>query len=243
MKTRMKSKSLLARTSSVVALTLLAALISIGGSRAGQADDNESFSPPVQDAILLPVKDLNALEQRLAYLEGAVKALTAASQHIDTRQLCVSDDSGAQTCVTKAQLDALLVGQPHGMQAASPPATGEGAHAAPTAEAASIEATPDKSQSAPATLSNEDSQKDQDPEQTGTITVTSASAEVKPAADSGLSPVQSLAAEGTDAESKTVRAELSQEGQLAPAGAEVSPSARELNAVPEHESPAGGDLP
>jgi hypothetical protein len=46
-------------------------------------------------------------------------ALSQSLQHINTRRICVSDDSGAETCITKAQLDAVLVSQSH-MEASHP---------------------------------------------------------------------------------------------------------------------------
>src|SRR4051794_2360222 len=49
-------------------------------------------------------------EERLASLEATVALLTASitSEKTPARLLCVSDDAGAQTCITKAQLDAVL---------------------------------------------------------------------------------------------------------------------------------------
>jgi len=32
------------------------------------------------------------------------------ANRVRTKELCVSDDSGSETCITKAQLDALLIG-------------------------------------------------------------------------------------------------------------------------------------
>ena len=60
------------------------------------------------DPIVTAVK---GLEQRLTSLEGTIALLanSFSSQHISVRELCVSDDSGAQTCITKAQLDRLLL--------------------------------------------------------------------------------------------------------------------------------------
>src|ERR1019366_3230766 len=57
---------------------------------------------------LVPVKTIDALEQRVKYLEKSVADLTESWQHIDTHRLCVSDDGGAETCITKAQLDVFL---------------------------------------------------------------------------------------------------------------------------------------
>ena len=53
---------------------------------------------------------LHAVEARVTSIEASL-ALFAGSfttRELNTRQLCVSDESGAQTCITKAQLDALL---------------------------------------------------------------------------------------------------------------------------------------
>jgi hypothetical protein len=53
---------------------------------------------------------LRAVEARVASIDASL-ALFAGSfttRELNTRQLCVSDESGAQTCITKTQLDALL---------------------------------------------------------------------------------------------------------------------------------------
>jgi hypothetical protein len=53
---------------------------------------------------------LHAVEPHLASIEAnmALFARSFTTRQLNTRQLCVSDESGAQTCITKAQLDALL---------------------------------------------------------------------------------------------------------------------------------------
>ena len=66
---------------------------------------------------------LRAVEARVASIEASL-ALFAGSfttRELNTRRLCVSDESGAQTCITKAQLDALLARMPQA--AAAEPAT------------------------------------------------------------------------------------------------------------------------
>jgi hypothetical protein len=71
---------------------------------------------PIMNAV-------HSIEQRLASIEATV-ALFAGSfttQQLNTRQLCISDETGAQTCITKAQLDALLAKMAH-VAAAEPPA-------------------------------------------------------------------------------------------------------------------------
>jgi len=55
-----------------------------------------------------------------------------------TQQLCVSDESGAQTCITKSQLDALLMIEAHIVSASIPSAD---ASAASSAEAAKTSPT------------------------------------------------------------------------------------------------------
>ena len=53
---------------------------------------------------------MHAVEARLASIEASVARFAGSftTREINTRQLCVSDETGAQTCITKAQLDALL---------------------------------------------------------------------------------------------------------------------------------------
>src|SRR5216683_3332218 len=131
MKSDMKRR--FACTSSAIAVALLAFSFSfsftVGSSRAVRADESESLSPPAQDMVLVPVKDVEALEQRLAYLEEQVAALTESWQRINTHRLCVSDDS-SETCITKPQLDAFLASQAHVAQADPPAAIAAGAKTA-----------------------------------------------------------------------------------------------------------------
>jgi hypothetical protein len=117
MKPRMKT--LLIETFSAIAVSFLALSFTLGASSPVRADDLQAARP---DMILVSATALEGLEQRVSYLEALVASLTESSQHINTHQLCVSDDSGAETCLTKAQLDALLT---------SPEPTVKGAQAAP----------------------------------------------------------------------------------------------------------------
>jgi hypothetical protein len=106
----MSIRSAFARRSGAFAVALLALSFSLGSSYVVRADDPVSTSF-LQEIFVDPiVTAVNGLEQRLASLEGtlALFASSFSSQHISARELCVSDDSGAQTCITKAQLDALL---------------------------------------------------------------------------------------------------------------------------------------
>ena len=78
-----------------------------------QSDAN---APSWREIVVDPIMNaVHTIEQRIASIEATV-ALFAGSfttQQLNTRQLCVSDESGAQTCITKAQLDALLAKMAH----------------------------------------------------------------------------------------------------------------------------------
>jgi hypothetical protein len=82
----------------------------------GSATSWRELTDPVMNAI-------HDVEARLSSIEASV-ALFAGSfttHEINTRQLCVSDETGARTCITKAQIDALLARMPQA--AAAEPAT------------------------------------------------------------------------------------------------------------------------
>jgi hypothetical protein len=124
MKTRMKP--LLVSASGAIMAALLAFSFTVGSSRSVRAEEGEALATARPDIVLISAKDLEGLEQRVSRLEGIVASLTEASQHVKTQQLCVYDDSGSETCVTKAQLDALLTIQAHRVEAARPIAGAEG---------------------------------------------------------------------------------------------------------------------
>jgi hypothetical protein len=151
MKTR--AKSWLVSSSSAIAIAFLAFSLAVGGSHAVRADDPETVSYPGQETVLVPVKDLQVLEQRVVYLEETVTALTESWQHINTHRLCVSDAAGAsESCITKAQLDALLVGQVEAAAAEAPAAIIE--EVKPGKEPVAVAATEDKSEPAPSPEGN-----------------------------------------------------------------------------------------
>jgi hypothetical protein len=201
MKTRMK----LSGTSGAIAVALLALSFSVGSSAAVRADDAESLSAPIHDTVLVPLKDLKALEQRLAYLEGAVTALTESRQH-DSHRICVSDNNGAETCITKAQLDAVLISQAR-VEVSHPAELVGEASVVPPAKPAAVEA----------------SQNEQQREETGTIIVTPSGAEA--------SAVQSVATGDTETLERTVSAEISRKQEPAQTGATDSGPPAELNVI------------
>ncbi|HEY7300862.1 MAG TPA: hypothetical protein VH684_23460 [Xanthobacteraceae bacterium] len=104
-------------------IALVAFSMAFGAPVRAQSDANaSSWREIAVDPIMNAV---HSVEQRIASIEATV-ALFAGSfttQQLNTRQLCVADESGAQTCITKAQLDALLAKMTHTAAAELPPVT------------------------------------------------------------------------------------------------------------------------
>ena len=136
------------------------------GSQVVRADD--PTSPPGQDMVLMPEKSVHALEQRIIHLEETVAALTESWQHINTHRLCVSDDSGAETCITKAQLESFLSKEAHAE--ISQHAVSDEANASPpAAPIESAAATEPLASPEPSTIVGENVLPDQEPETTGMV--------------------------------------------------------------------------
>jgi hypothetical protein len=155
------------RSSAAIATAAVLAFFFTFGSQVVRADDPETIAPPGQDMVLMPAKNIDVLEQRIKYLEESVAALTESWQHVNTHRLCVSDDSGAETCITKAQLDSFLSKEAHAE--ISQLVVSEEAKVSPPAapiESAAIDALPS---SEPAAIVGEDVLPNQDPETTGTV--------------------------------------------------------------------------
>jgi hypothetical protein len=102
---RSKWNSLVVGGCNVFGLALLALSATAGGS-AVRAEDPSTLQGNMFEKTVL------AIEQRVAALEASVAAFADSftAKRIVTQELCVADGSGAQTCITKAQLDALLKG-------------------------------------------------------------------------------------------------------------------------------------
>ena len=103
--------SILGRLSGGISIAVLALGMTFGPSQGARADELEATAPSPQDMIVAPiVKAVDGLAQRISQLEESVALFTASfnSQRVATRQLCVSDETGAETCITKAQLDGML---------------------------------------------------------------------------------------------------------------------------------------
>src|SRR5215475_10642657 len=89
----------------VFGLALLV-LSATGGGSAVRAEDPVTLPGGVLERIAA------GIEQRVADLQASVAGFadSFAARRIAAQELCVGDGSGAQTCITKAQLDALLKG-------------------------------------------------------------------------------------------------------------------------------------
>jgi hypothetical protein len=117
----------------VIGLTLLALSVTAGGSAVRAAGDSV-----VLDSVALEplMKLADIFQQRIAKIEASVAAVkdSLTTKRVAAQELCVVDESGAQTCITKAQLDSLLKGALQTAQAA--PAPQAAAAPAPHAEQA-----------------------------------------------------------------------------------------------------------
>ena len=162
-------------SSAAIATAAILAFWFTFGSQVVRADDPGALG---QEMALVPVKTIDALEQRVKYLEKSVADLTESWQHINTHRLCVSDDGGAETCITKAQLDSVLSKEAHA-EISQPAVTEEGSASPPAAliESAAIDALPS---SGPAAIVGEDAPPNQDPETTGTVSSAVSGAAVVP---------------------------------------------------------------
>jgi len=135
-------KPFFVRASGALAVAALVLSSSLAGASAARAEEPQTIILQGQEMALVPLKSIEALEQRIAHLEETVASLTEAWQHIDTHRICATDPRGeSETCVTKSQLDALLAAQPAMAQAAAEPAAKEAPVAeAPVAEAPTVAA-------------------------------------------------------------------------------------------------------
>jgi TolA-binding protein len=135
-------KPFFVRASGALAIAALVLSSSLAGASAARAEEPQTVILQGQEMALVPLKSIEALEQRIAHLEETVASLTEAWQHIDTHRICATDPRGeSETCVTKSQLDALLAAQPAMAQAAAEPAAKEAPVAeAPVAEAPTVAA-------------------------------------------------------------------------------------------------------
>ena len=162
-------RSRLLRSSAAVATAaMLAFWFTFGGPQAVRADDPETASFPGQEMVLVPAKSIDALEHRVVYLEETVASLSEKWQQISTHRLCVSDDTGAETCITKAQLDSFLSKEAHA-EISQPAVTEEANASSPAAPIESVATTEPLPSSEPTTIVGENVLPDQEPEYTETV--------------------------------------------------------------------------
>jgi hypothetical protein len=112
-----------------VGVALLALSVTAGGSAVRAAGDSA-----VLDSVALEplMKLADVFQQRIARIEASVAALTDSFNNKRVAQeLCVADESGARTCITKAQLDTLLKGAVQTAQTAPAPVSPTGPAACP----------------------------------------------------------------------------------------------------------------
>ena len=174
----MSIKSAFARRSGAFAVALLALSFSLGGSYVVRADDPVSI-PLLQEIFVDPIMTaIKGLEQRLTKLEGtlALFASSFSSPHISARELCVSDDSGAQSCITKAQLDRLLLKVVAESSVEQPAITLTDATV--PVESVEIAATTDDLPSPPIAAPVEVTMDNQETDHTGTVTVAASGAAI-----------------------------------------------------------------
>jgi hypothetical protein len=145
----MKSRwnSLVVGGCNVIGLALLALSVAAGGSAVRAAGDS-----PVLDSVALEplMKLADVFSQRIAKIEASVASFkdSLTAKRVAAQELCVADDSGAQTCITKAQLDTLLKGALQQTAQAAPasqtlvPQAAAPAVPAPAPEAPAVESHP-----------------------------------------------------------------------------------------------------
>jgi hypothetical protein len=115
-------------------------------------DINDSFEldyiHETQDGEIVPRSTEGSLLGKLfskvsAWLADATNGIAKIfTQEIETQTLCVSDESGDKTCITKSQLDALLINAGTSGTSSSGGSGGGGGSSSPAPEPESAPATP-----------------------------------------------------------------------------------------------------
>src|SRR5258708_6151812 len=101
---KMGSASLFGRLCCGLSLAVLVFAVSLDGARAVRADDADDLTASLQEMIVDPImKAVHGLDERLASLEASVGGMAekVSSRRVVARMLCVADESGAETCITK----------------------------------------------------------------------------------------------------------------------------------------------
>ena len=178
---KMGSASLLGRLCCGLSMAALALAVSLDGARSVRAEDADEHTSSLQEVIVDPImKTVQGLEARVTGLEATVGAMSESftSRRVVAQLLCVSDETGSQTCITKAQLDILLTGIARA-EISQPPVAATEAKAAVTEEPVETNVTKDTSQYSeqPAAV-DEKTVAEQEPEHTGSIQSASSGAAI-----------------------------------------------------------------
>jgi hypothetical protein len=202
----MSRKSLLRRLYCGISVAALLLALSFNGSRAVRAADPDALTPLLETIVTPIIISVQGMGQKLSGLEDTVGAFADSftSRRVVAQMLCVADDSGAQTCITKAQLDSLLkrvaqaevsqpadaavnsgahaeVAQPSDtaeISPASPAETASEASAQPPAESVDSVTATEPTPPPPANVQGSLEQPDQGPDYTGTLQTASTGAAV-----------------------------------------------------------------
>jgi hypothetical protein len=169
---KMGNASLFGRLCCGLSMAALALGVSLDGSRAVRAEGADDLTTSLQEMIVDPImKTVQGLEARLTGLEATVGAMSDSfnSRRVVAQVLCVSDATGAQTCITKAQLDALLSGAARA-ELREPSVAATVARVVPAEEPVETTVSKDTSRyPAPNSALEEKSVADDEPEHTGSI--------------------------------------------------------------------------
>ncbi len=198
---KMGSASLFGRLCCGLSLAVLVFGVSLDGSRAVRADEADDLSASLQEMIVDPImKAVHGLDERLAGLEVSVGGMaeSLSSRRVVARMLCVADESGAETCITKAQLDSLLSGVSRAEISRSSAAVKE-AKAVAAEQSADAVITKDPARAPDlAGSADEKSAADREPEHTGTVAASGAAIVLYPEVEVVVVPAPAAPAE-TDA--------------------------------------------
>jgi hypothetical protein len=176
---KMGNASLFSRLCCGLSMAVLTLSVSLDGSRSVRAEDADLKSS-LQEMIVDPIiKTVQQLEQRLANVEVTVGSLAESftSRRVVAQLLCVSDESGAQTCITKAQLDSVLTRIAHA-ETSQPSVIAAEAKTSPTEEVVEIVVAKDPAPAESAGADEEKSVTEPEPEHTGTVRSASSGAAV-----------------------------------------------------------------
>jgi hypothetical protein len=178
---KMGSAWLLGRLCCGLSMAVLALGFSLDGSRSVWAEDADDLTSSLQEMIVDPImKTVQGLEARVTGLEATAGAMSESfsSRRVAAQVLCVSDEAGGRTCITKAQLDVLLSGIARA-EISQPPVAATEAKAASADEPVETVVTKDTSQYSeqPAPV-DENSKAEQEPEHTGSIQSASSGAAI-----------------------------------------------------------------